>query len=155
MPSETQRWHMRKALTDKTVEALKSGPKRYEVHDLHCPGLIVRVSPEGRKTFNAKFRYGTTQKRMTLGVYPIVGLARAREKVRAALGVVSEGGDPTISRRNPDTLFKNVVHIFIERHAKVRNKHWREAERVLQREVIPKLGERDIRHVGRADILEI
>jgi len=39
---------MRKALTDKTLDALKPAERRYEVHDLHCPGLSVRVSPEGR-----------------------------------------------------------------------------------------------------------
>lgn len=61
---------MQKALTDKTIEALKPEPKRYEVHDLRCPGLSLRVMPSGRKTFNIKFRYGVTQKRMKLGVYP-------------------------------------------------------------------------------------
>lgn len=33
---------MRKALTDKALDALKPQAKRYEVHDLYCPGLIVR-----------------------------------------------------------------------------------------------------------------
>jgi hypothetical protein len=30
---------MRKALTDKALDALKPQAKRYEVHDLYCPGL--------------------------------------------------------------------------------------------------------------------
>lgn len=42
---------MQKALTDKTIEALKPGPKRYDVNDLRCPGLQLRVSPSGRKVF--------------------------------------------------------------------------------------------------------
>lgn len=43
---------MREALTDKKLESLKPKAQRYEVHDLYCPGLSVRVTPEGRKTFN-------------------------------------------------------------------------------------------------------
>lgn len=59
---------MQKALTDKTIEALKPGPKRYDVHDLRCPGLQLRVSPSGHKAFYAKFRYGLKQKHPKLGV---------------------------------------------------------------------------------------
>ena len=61
---------MQKALTNKTLEALKPQAKRYEVHDLHCPGMSVRVSAQGQKVFSVKFRYGLDQKRMKLGVFP-------------------------------------------------------------------------------------
>jgi hypothetical protein len=76
---------MRNALTDKALEALKPDARRYEVHDLHCPGLSVRVSQDGRKTFNVKFRYGVKQKRLALGVYPRLTLSKARDKTIAAL----------------------------------------------------------------------
>jgi hypothetical protein len=49
---------MQQALTSKALEALKPQAKRYEVHDLHCPGLSVRISTHGLKTFSVKFRYG-------------------------------------------------------------------------------------------------
>ena len=62
---------MKKALTAKTLDALKGKEKRYDVHDLHCPGLSVRVSENGRKVFSVKFRFGLEQKRVTLGVYTI------------------------------------------------------------------------------------
>src|SRR3546814_20900255 len=57
-------------ITNKTLEALKPQAKRYEVHDLHCPGMSVRVSAQGQKVFSVKFRYGLDQKRMNLGVFP-------------------------------------------------------------------------------------
>lgn len=62
---------MRIALTDKSLSALKPKLKRYELQDARCPGLSVRVTPEVRKTFNVKYRYGVQQKRMSLGVYPL------------------------------------------------------------------------------------
>ena len=49
---------MQRALTHKTIEALKPLEKRYEVHDLRCPGMSMRIECSGRKTFNIKFRYG-------------------------------------------------------------------------------------------------
>ena len=49
---------MQKALTNKSMEALKPQAKRYEVHDLYCPGMSVRVSTQGTKVFTVKFRYG-------------------------------------------------------------------------------------------------
>lgn len=40
---------MRKSLSVKTIEALKPQTKRYEVHDLLCPGFGLRVFPTGKK----------------------------------------------------------------------------------------------------------
>lgn len=146
---------MRKALTDKTLEALKPTERRYEVHDLHCPGLSVRVTTAGHKTFTVKFRYGVKQKRLSLGVYPRLTLAKAREKAIGALRQLDEGVDPASRRRQPDVLVKAVCADFIKQYAKPRNRNWREAERVLEREFIAFHGERDIREVRRPDVLEV
>lgn len=146
---------MQKALTDKTIEALKSAPERYEVHDLRCPGMSLRVAPTGRKTFGIKFRYGLRQKRMRLGVYPRISLATAREKAIDLLRQVDEGIDPTKRRRSPDMKVENVCREFIRLHAQPRNKSWREAERILEREFISLFGQRDIREIKRWDVLEM
>ncbi|MCI1755708.1 MAG: Arm DNA-binding domain-containing protein [Sphingobium sp.] len=82
---------MRKALTTKTLGALKPQAKRYEVHDLLCPGMSVRISARGEKVFSTKFRFGLAQKRMKLGVYPRISLATAREKAQEILRQVDEG----------------------------------------------------------------
>ena len=89
---------MRHALTSKSLDALKPKPKRYEVHDVYCPGMSVRVSAQGQKVFTVKFRYGLAQKRMTLGIYPRISLATAREKAIDILRQVDEGIDPTKRR---------------------------------------------------------
>lgn len=146
---------MRKPLTDKTLAALKPEARRYEVHDLHCPGLSVRVSPEGRKTFTIKYRYGAKQRRQTIGVYPRYSLAEAREKAMAALRQVGDGVDPQDRRRAPDLQVETVCRAFIEQYAKPRNRNWRETERVLEREFIPRCGQMEIGEVHRADVLEV
>jgi integrase len=146
---------MQKALTAKALETLKPQAKRYEVHDLHCPGLSVRISVHGLKTFTVKFRYGIRQKRMKLGVYPRISLATAREKAIDVLRQVDEGIDPTKRRRSSDMKVEAICREFIRLHAQPRNKSWREAERVLEREFISTFGQRDIRDIKRWDVLEI
>lgn len=144
-----------KALTNKTLEALKPNAKRYEVHDLLCPGMSVRVSTQGQKVFSVKFRYGLNQKRMKLGVYPRITLATAREKAMDILRQVDEGIDPTKRRRTPNMKVEAVCGEFIRLHAQARNKSWREAERILEREFVGTFGQRDIREIKRFDVLEI
>lgn len=48
---------MQRRLTDRTLQALKKKAKRYEVSDLEAPGLGVRVSTKGTKTFVLIARY--------------------------------------------------------------------------------------------------
>lgn len=146
---------MQKALTDKTIEALKPAPKRYDVNDLRCPGLQLRVSPSGRKSFYIRFRYGLEQKHPKLGTYPRMSLATAREKANDWLRQVDEGIDPSKRKRSSDMKVESVCREFIRLHAQVRNKSWREAERILDREFIQTFGQRDIREIKRFDVLEI
>lgn len=146
---------MRRALTTKTLEALKPQEKRYEVHDLHCPGMSVRVSAQGQKVFNVKFRYGLAQKRMKLGIYPRISLATAREKAIDILRQVDEGIDPTKRRRATDMKIEVICREFIRLHAQPRNKSWREAERILEREFVGSFGQRDIREIKRFDVVEL
>lgn len=146
---------MRKALTTKTIEALKPGARRYDVHDMLCPGLSVRVGKQGQKTFTVKYRYGLKQRRLRLGVHPRISLAQAREKALDALRAVDEGTDPAACRRQLSTRVANVCEDFIRQHARPRNSSWREAERILQRELVAAHGQRDIRDIKRAHVIEL
>ena len=146
---------MRKALTEKTVSALKPKSKRYEVRDVHLPGFGVRVSKGGRKTFFNCYRYGVEQRRDTLGVYPRVTLAKARAKALESLRLIDEGIDPAKTRRQSIMTVDQAVDDFIRQYAKPRNKNWRETSNVLKREFVARYRHRDIKLIDRRDILEI
>jgi len=146
---------MRKALTAKTIDALKPAAKRYDVHDVLCPGLSVRVGKQGLKIWTVKYRYGLKQRRLRLGVYPRVSLVQAREKAFEALRNVDEGIDPATRRRQLSLRVEAVCTDFIRQYAKPRNSSWLEAERILQRELVAAFGQRDIRDIKRGDILEL
>jgi integrase len=146
---------MRKALNSKAVDGFKPQSKRYEVHDVLCPGFSLRVYPTGRKVFTVKYRYGLKQRRVPLGVYPRVCLGDAREKAMEALRLVDDGIDPAARRRQLGTRVEVSCNDFVRQYARPRNRSWRQAERILQREFVAVHGQRDIREIKRHDILEL
>lgn len=146
---------MRKALNAKAIDALKPMDKRYEVHDLLCPGFSIRVYPSGKKVFTVKYRYGVKQRRMQVGVYPRLSLAEARARATEACRMVDDGIDPAAKRRQLDMRVEAVCAQFIRIYARPRNRSWKEAERILQRELVPVFGQRDIRQLTRPDIMSL
>ena len=106
---------MTKALTNKTLEALKPTGKRYAVHDAHCPGLAVRVNANGTKTFTATYRYGLKQRRLTIGPYAsfTVTCFHRRASVGHQIDRQGRGGDrdtassPAIPHRATDAPYQS------------------------------------------------
>ncbi|MDD5712583.1 MAG: Arm DNA-binding domain-containing protein, partial [Smithellaceae bacterium] len=80
--------------TDLKVKKLPAKDKRYEVLDGN--GLFVRVTHTGHKSWIFRYRFGDEQKprRMTLGEYPKMTLAKAREKHGQAMQDLEKGIDP-------------------------------------------------------------
>lgn len=146
---------MRKALSTKAIEAFKPQAKRYEVHDILCPGFSLRVFPTGRKVFTVKYRYGLKQRRLPIGVHPRISLAEARTKAIEALRLIDEGIDPAARRRQLGMKVESICSDFIRQYARPRNRSWKEAERILEREFVAAHGQRDIREIKRQDILEL
>jgi Arm DNA-binding domain len=103
----------KKALTAESVRRLNAPSSgRLEIGDLAVPGLVLRVTERGVKSWAVLYRVlgegGVTasgllrkgrQKRLTLGRYPIIDLAVAREKARAAIRLATEGRDPATELR--------------------------------------------------------
>lgn len=146
---------MRKALSTKAINAFKPQLKRYEVHDLLCPGFSVRVFPTGRKVFTLKYRYGVKQRRLPIGVHPRISLQEARSKAIEALRLVDDGIDPAAHRRQLGMTVEAICTDFIRQYARPRNRSWKEAERILQREFVAVHGQRNIREIKRHDILDM
>ena len=69
-----------KFLTDPGIAKLrKADPgKRLEVFDSGQPGLSVRVTDKGSKSFAVYYYLGAKHVRLTIGQHPIVGIAEGR-----------------------------------------------------------------------------
>ncbi len=164
----------KRRFTDQMLERMRPPPSgRVELGDDVVPGLVLRVTPGGVKSFSVIYKVpgeggvsptgrplAGRQHRVTLGQYPLLGLGKAREQARGLLGTVSEGRDPRPERREANLLrltntVETVARRFIEQDAKRTVENWRKIERTLELHVFPHFGSRPIRDVRRSDIHEL
>ena len=77
------------------------------------------MSETNRKTWTVVYRFNGRLRRYTLGVYPLIGLADARQRTTFALHEVAGGIDPSarkIEARNAET-FADLAKEYVEHHA--------------------------------------
>jgi integrase len=85
-------------LTDSVLrKALPLPARNYRLTDAR--GLYIVLTPAGSKLWRYKYRFGGAEKLMTLGNYPDVSLASARERHAAARKLLAEGTDPMAQRK--------------------------------------------------------
>ncbi len=65
------------ALTDVKVRSAKPRVKPYKLSDAN--GLYVLVNTNGGKYWRFKYQYAGKEKLLSLGAYPVLSLAEARE----------------------------------------------------------------------------
>lgn len=96
-------------LTNRDVEALRRIPgKRREVSDDDTPGLSVRVSPSGVKSWMLRYTAKDGRRRkLSLGRFPAVGLSEARARARKESVTVNDGGDPAADKRKAKRLARH------------------------------------------------
>ena len=83
-----------RALTNLFVERVKPPPKgRVEYFDASFPGLALRVTQSGAKSWCAFYRFRGRLRRFTIGKYPAIKPDQARGEARAALDQVRRGVD--------------------------------------------------------------
>jgi len=122
------------------------------------PGLSLRITSNDVRSWTVFYRdKNGRQKRLTLGRYPVVGLADARELARTAQLTVAKGGDPVAEKRAArDVLtFAELAGKYIEQHAKPNKRSWAEDQRQLDSSLLPKWGSRPAADVVAEDVLAI
>ena len=87
------------ALTDTAIRKAKPGDKPQKLRD--GGGLYLLLRPDGARWWRWDYRRPVSGKRNTLslGVYPFVGLADAREKHQVAKKLLAAGIDPGVQRK--------------------------------------------------------
>ena len=82
-----------KKLTDLFVERVKPPTEgRVEFFDASFPGLALRVTDTGHKSWCAFYRFGGRLRRFTIGRYPPIKPAQARHEERCQRGLGRHGG---------------------------------------------------------------
>jgi len=149
-------------LTAATVEKMQPGDRRQEIPDSLCTGLYLTVQPSGKKGWQVRYRHGGVHRRMSLGAYPVLTLADARQRARDALAAASEGRDPAgevKAAKAPKVeddrdKIKTLIGQYHKRHL-VNLKSGDVVRRELDRFVVAKWGERDIHSITRRDVIDL
>jgi|ERR1035437_394563 hypothetical protein len=84
-------------LTVKEIASAKPLSKPFRLYD--SGGLYLEVSPAGGKWWRLKYRVNGKEKRLSLGVYPKVGLAKARERREEERNLLGKNVDPGEHRK--------------------------------------------------------
>jgi integrase len=91
-------------LTDRLLISLQvpEGRKDRLVFDAQCPGLAVRVTTKGTRTFLVQWTDKLTRRKVRepLGVWGSITIEQARSAARVRLGEVAKGLDPVADRND-------------------------------------------------------
>ncbi|GAB4371836.1 MAG: site-specific integrase [Kiloniellaceae bacterium] len=152
----------RKAVnTDKQVADLKAEPAKYAVRVKDVPGLYVRVSPAGAKTFAAVARDpGGRQVWATLGGTELTldekQSGNVREKAREAIRRI-KGGEPPFPAppAKPDS-FEAVATNWMTRHVKAKGlRSERDLQRQLDKYILPAWKKRAFAEIRKSDVARL
>jgi hypothetical protein len=130
---------MKLLLTDRFCQHAKSKVDQTDYFDETVKGLALRVTSHGTKAWT--FFYGTPRRRVTLGRYPAISLARAR-----ALAIETREG------RAQGTIAA-LAEVYIKACQGKRTA--KEIERRLRKDVLPIIGHIALRDLHRRDVIRV
>ena len=102
------------ALTDRFCLGAKSKTPQTDYFDSNTPGLALRVSSAGYKSWTLHYTSPRTGKRTRykLGTYPAMALAKARREAIAARQQVEDGADPGSTASTAELTFAGLVNLY-------------------------------------------
>ena len=148
-------------LTDSHCRHAKPKAKLVKLSDGH--GLQLWVYPSGSKLWRLAYRYGGKPKTYSLGPYPEITLADAREAKSSARKLLMAGTDPVQARRAaqavraaPALTFRAVAEELVTQQAR----EGRSAATMTKLKwcldfAYPKLGDRPIGEIKPPEVLEV
>lgn len=165
----------KRRLTEQTVERIVAPAqgRRLEIGDELCPGLVLRVSEHGARSFSVIYRVpgegGATptgralagkQHRVTLGRWPAINLIEARDRARTILQQAGAGTDARVVkaaaiRERQENSFSAVFQRHIEQDAARTISSWRNVDRVVRLHVVPSIGDMPLADVRRSEVHRI
>lgn len=149
-------------LTDKAVRAAAAQEKAYKITDSR--GLHLHISASGHKSWRYKYRFEKKERLLTLGAYPEVSLADAREKRDDAKRILREGRDPRhaikrghlVSESKAGRPFEDVARAWHAlQTARWKPVHANDVITSLERDIFPHLGAMPMAEIDKPLLLSV
>jgi integrase len=146
-------------LTKRIVDAAEINGTDHFIWDNELPGFGLRVLPSGRKRYVVQFRAGRRSRRISLGSSTVLACEQARTRAILIIAATKNGEDPAAKRdadRRAITV-KELAERFDREHIALRLKvsTAKGYRRMLERVIIPALGNHRVTEVTRADVAKI
>lgn len=152
------------ALTDTKLQRLQPKERSFQVADGN--GLYVEVQPTGKKVWRMQYRIGGRdgkKEKITLGEYPAYSLVEARRWRDECRAKIVRGQSPARAKQAEKTAAaeaeKDTVRAFAEAwFADVVNRtnsEPRNIRRILNKDVLPAIGDKPVAEVRVEDVLKI
>jgi hypothetical protein len=146
-------------LTKRVVDAAEIREREYFVWDEDLPGFGLRIRPTGRKRYIIQYRAVRRSRRISLGPSSVLTCEQARSRAITIIASVKNGDDPA-ARRDADrhsVTVKKLAERFEKEHVDPRLKPStaKGYKRMLERFVLPRLGNLRVTEVTRADIAQL
>lgn len=149
-------------MTAKMVEAVRPTEVRQEIPDALLPGLYLVVQPSGVKSWAYRFRSSGRTAKATLGRYPALGLAEARQAAAAAARRVATGGNPTeekkAARREQEAKARDTVAAQVDDYFRRHLSGLRSGDAALgflRRGPVAAWGDRGIASITKRDVVDL
>ena len=157
-------------LTDRFLTSRRApAAGRLTFTDRTVPGLAFRVSacttfnPEGRRDWLLRYRpRRQAQKAVALGAYPAVSLSKARQRAGEIIAAAKRGVDLiALEEREAEVRraaeakarpLSEIASAYLDSVKRLRS--WRSVASRTRRHIIPKLGNKPIGEITRADVVE-
>jgi integrase len=145
-------------LTDAKVRALKPTDKTQKIRDDR--GLFLVITPQGGKGWRFRYTYRGKEGMLSLGIYPDVSLAEARERRDEMRKQLAQGIDPSAKRKADRADQGNTFNALFHQWYATRKLEWGpgHAERNLRRYEIhaqPFIGELPVTEITPPVILDL
>ncbi len=147
-------------LNDRQINSLKAAEKALKLSD--GGGLYIHLTPQGTKLWRMAYRFNGSQKLLSFGAYPAIGLSAARQKRDAAKKLLASHVDPAFQSKQDKIArqaavqnnFATVSDNFLTKNeregkadATITKKRW------LISLALPDLGRRPIGEISASEIL--
>lgn len=142
-------------LTSIQIKNARPSAKPITMFDGMETGLHLLVQPNSTKTFRLKIQINGKDRRITLGTFPDMSLAEAREAASKFKKQVKHGFDPTV----PVIVntFEIVANKFIEWKEQVLRAETtvRKYRECLRNDLLPAIGNKDIASIHTAEVVPL
>jgi integrase len=139
-------------LTDQQVKAAKPTNVARDITDGSVPGLSLRVTPSGHKSWALRVKWHGGRSRIDLGEYPATSLADARKLALEARRLADRGQNPEHAVRPPVSGVTVSAAIGRWMETKRRNRSVGLERRRMELHVIPIIGDDDVRTVTKGQL---